>query len=92
MSWKNVSTSTLKRRLCKAGLYSRIAVKKPLLRKQNNVKRFQWANAHKDSIIEQRNKVIWNDESKFEILGQVEGSIYGEELMKELQNPVSHQP
>ena len=28
---------------CVAGLYGRIAVKKPLLRKQNNVKRLQWA-------------------------------------------------
>ena len=30
---KNVSTSTVRRRLSEAGLYGRIAVKKPLLRK-----------------------------------------------------------
>ena len=33
---------------CEAGLYDRISFKKPLLRKQNNVKRFQWAKVHKD--------------------------------------------
>ena len=38
ISWKNVSAFTVKRRLSEAGLYARIAVKKPLLRKQNNVK------------------------------------------------------
>ena len=31
---ENMSTSTVRRRLCEAGLYGRIAVKKPLLRKQ----------------------------------------------------------
>ena len=30
------------RRLCEAGLHGRIAVKKPQLRKQNNVKSLQW--------------------------------------------------
>ena len=37
----NVSTSTVRRRLGEAGLYDRIAVKKPLLKKQTNVKRLQ---------------------------------------------------
>ena len=60
---KNVPQSTVRRRLYEAVLYSRIAVKKPLLRKQNNVKMFQWAKAHKDWTI------LWTDESKFEIFG-----------------------
>ena len=38
---KNVSLSSVRRRLCEAGLSGRIAFKKPLLRKQNNVKRLQ---------------------------------------------------
>ena len=64
MLWKkNVSTFT------EAGLYGRIAVKKSLLRKLNNVKRFQWAKAYKDWTKEQLNKVLWTDESKFEIFG-----------------------
>ena len=39
MSWKKMLTSTVRKRLYEAGLYGRIAVKKPLLMKQNNVKR-----------------------------------------------------
>ena len=66
---KNVSTSTMRRRQCETGLYSRIAVKKPLLRKQNNVKGLQWGKVHKDWTIEQWNKVLWTDELKVEILG-----------------------
>ena len=38
---------------CEAGLYGRIAIKKHLLRKQDNVKRFQLAKVHKDWTIEQ---------------------------------------
>ena len=65
---KDESTSTM-RRLCKAGLYGRIAVKKPLLKKQNNVKRLQGAKAQKDWTIEQWNKVLWTEKSKFNIFG-----------------------
>ena len=68
MSSKNVSTSTVRRRLWEAGSYSRISVKKPLLKKQNNARRLQWAKAHKDWTIEQWNKVLWIDESKYEII------------------------
>ena len=57
---KDGSTSTVRRTLCEAGLYGRIAVNKPLLRKQNNVKRLLWAKIHKDWTIEQWNKVLWN--------------------------------
>ena len=65
MSWKkNGSTSTLRRRLGESGLHGRIAVKNPLLRKQNNVK---WTKALKTGKKEQGNKVLWIDESKFEI-------------------------
>ena len=64
---KNVSISIIRRKLNEAGLYGRIAFKRPLLRKQNNVKRLQRAKAHKDLTIEQWNKVLWIDKSKFEI-------------------------
>ena len=36
---KSVLTSTVRRKLCDAGLYDRIAIKKALLRKKNKVKR-----------------------------------------------------
>ena len=65
ISWKNVSISTVRRRLCEAGLYGRNAVKKPLERKQNNVKRFQWANIGQYS----NGIVFWTCKSKSEIFG-----------------------
>ena len=65
--WTNVTTSTMNRKLCEAGLYGRITVKKPLLWKQNNVKKLQLTKVLKDWKIEQWNKVLWTDESKFKI-------------------------
>ena len=48
-SWgKNVSTSTVRRRLCEAGIYCRIADKKLLLKKQNNIQMLQLIKVHKD--------------------------------------------
>ena len=64
-----MSISTVWRRLYEAGLYGRIAIKKVLLRKQNNIKRFLWAKVHKDWTIQLWIKVLWTDESKFEIFG-----------------------
>ena len=67
---KNISTSTVRRRLCETVLYGRITVKKPLLRKKNNLKRFQWATGQKDwTKVYWGKKVLWTDESKFEIFG-----------------------
>ena len=64
---KYVSISPMRRRLCEADLYGRIAIKKPQLRKQNNVKRLQWVKTRKDLTTEQWNKVLWTHESKLKI-------------------------
>ena len=66
---KNVNIHCEGETECEVDLYGRIAVKKPLLRKQNNVKRLQLAKVYKHWTIEQWNKVIWTDESKFEFCG-----------------------
>ena len=65
----NVSVNTVKRRLPDVGLYGRVAKKKPLLRKVNKTKRLQWAKQHKNWSVEDFKKVLWTDESKFEIFG-----------------------
>ena len=65
-----------------AGLYGKIAVKKSLLRKLNNVKRLQLVKAHKDWTIEWWNKVLWTDKSKFEIFGS-NRSVYVKERVSE---------
>lgn len=65
-----ISVSTVKRRLHEGNLYGRIAVRKPLLRRGNRQKRLQWAQQHRNWTIEQWAKVLWTDESKFELFGQ----------------------
>ena len=68
LSWKkNVSASSEREILCEASLNCRIAVKKSMLRKQINVKRLQSAQVLKGWTMEQRNKVLWTDESKYDI-------------------------
>lgn len=64
-----VSLTTVKRRLRDANLFGRVAVRKPLLRPQNKRKRMQWAHTHRDWTEEDFKKVLWTDESKFEIFG-----------------------
>ncbi|GJQ88208.1 hypothetical protein Trydic_g13200 [Trypoxylus dichotomus] len=67
-----ISITTLKWRLGKAGLRGRIAVRKPLLRKQNKQKRYDWAQAHKNWTIENWKKVLWSHESKYEVYGHAD--------------------
>lgn len=64
-----VSISTVGRRLRAAGLSGRIALRKPLLRPQNKIKRLNWAKEHVNWSINQWKRVLWSDESKFEIFG-----------------------
>lgn len=66
---KPVCVSTIKHRLLQHNLRGCVAVKKPLLRKQNKTKRLQWAISHKDWTFADWSKVLWTDESKFEIFG-----------------------
>lgn len=67
---RNVSVSTVKRRLKEANLHGRIATRKPLLRRGNKQKRLQWAKNHQNWTIEQWANILWTDESKYEVFGQ----------------------
>ena len=64
-----VCTDTVRRRLRSVGLMGRVAKKKPLLRSANRKKRLQWARDHKNWSIDDWNRVLWTDESKFEVFG-----------------------
>ena len=59
--------STVKRRLWDAGLL--VAKKKPYLRLANKRKRLRWAKEHRHWTEEDWKKVLWTDESKFEVFG-----------------------
>jgi transposase len=58
-----ISETTVRRRRSEAGLGSYIAVAKPGLRKENVVKRLEWAMRYKDWTAENWKRVIWSDES-----------------------------
>ena len=66
---KEVLVSTVKRRLRAEGLTGRVAVRKQLLRWQNKKKRIAGAMKHHQWTTENWKKVLWTDESKFEIFG-----------------------
>lgn len=66
---QKISNTTVKRRLNSNGMWGRVAIKKPLLRPVNKLKRLEFALKHKDWTIEQWKNVFWTDESKFELFG-----------------------
>lgn len=64
-----VSENTIKRTLHRNGLSSRVRKKKPYLKKTHRERRLKFAKKYKDWGVEEWNKVIWSDESKFMIFG-----------------------
>ena len=65
-----ISTTTVKRRLLEVGLRRRVAVKKPRLTTVHKQKRLVLAKEHKNCTVEEWNRVLWSNESKFEIFGK----------------------
>lgn len=64
-----LSASTVRDRLTKAGLNGRVSCRKPLLREINRQKRLEWARAHLNWTPAQWERVLFTDESKYEIFG-----------------------
>ena len=64
-----IAPSTTRRYLREQGLLGRVAVKKLFLRQQNKKRRLLFAKEHKDWTKDDWNKVLWTDESKFELFG-----------------------
>ncbi|MBW0588902.1 hypothetical protein O181_128617 [Austropuccinia psidii MF-1] len=62
-----VSTLTIQREINKLGKHSRIAPRKPYLRPQDFQRRLAFAQAHRHWTINEWAKVIWTDESAFEL-------------------------
>ena len=84
---KSISLTTTKRNLGQAGLSSRIAVTKPLLRIGNKKKRLQWAIDHQNWTEEDWGKVLWTDEFKFDELFGQRRRIYIRRITKEKMIP-----
>lgn len=64
---KNISSRTVRRRLVTAGLLSRRPAKKPLLSKKNVKARLAFALEHINWTVEQWKRVVFSDESKFNL-------------------------
>ena len=64
-----LSESTVRRRLHEVGLYGRVTRKKPYINKINRRKRLEYAKTYREKSLDFWNKVLWSDESKFNLLG-----------------------
>ena len=69
------SVRTVRRRLDDVGLFGRAARKRPLLTDRHRQLRLQWAKERKNWGMDQWYKVVWSDESKFNLFGS-DGRVY----------------
>lgn len=65
----NVSSNTVRRALKRNGLSARVKRKKPLLSKKHRENQLKFAKRFKDWTVSDWNRVVWSDESKFQIFG-----------------------
>jgi len=65
----NVSERTVRRRLREAGLKNNFALRRPLIRKANKIKRLEFAKKYADKPVDFWKKILWSDESKFDLFG-----------------------
>lgn len=91
----NVSARTVRRRLQEQEFKNKFAVRRPWISKRNRVKRLQFAKKHADNPIAFWKRVLWSDESKFEIFGTKQRSRVwvkpGEDLLdKNIKKTVKH--
>jgi hypothetical protein len=61
------SVNTIRNELKKIGYASRVAVKKPFLNEKQQNARYIFAKSHAHWTVDDWRKVIWTDESSFEI-------------------------
>ena len=65
----SLHANTIRNRIHEAGLFGRVARKKPLVNKVNRGKRLKYAKTMLDKPIRFWETVIWSDESKFNLFG-----------------------
>ncbi|GES85657.1 IS630 family transposase [Rhizophagus clarus] len=81
-----VSADTVCRILTRNGLVSRVKHKKPLLFKKYQIKWLNFAKRFKNWTISNWSKVVWSDESKFQIFGLDEHQYCWKKLGELLKN------
>lgn len=63
----NVSARTVRRRLTNAGFLARRPIRKPFLSKKMKKSRLEWARSHQNWTVDDWKKVLWSDESRFNL-------------------------
>ena len=63
----HISVATVKRRLKEAGLRAYRVRKKPLLTRNHRRRRLEFARAHRHYTADDWSKVVWSDESRFQL-------------------------
>lgn len=66
----DISDRTIRRRLAERDLKSYFAKKRPMISARNKKKRLQFAKDHVNKPLEFWKRVIWSDESKFELFNK----------------------
>ena len=64
-----ISSQTVRRRAHEAGLYGRVARKKPYVNKANRLKRLNYVKTYRDKEMSFWKHVLWSDESKYNLFG-----------------------
>jgi hypothetical protein len=77
-----LSSRTVQRRLNEAGLNGRVAAHKPYVSKKNKAVRVRFAKEHINWSIEKWRKVLWTDESKF--------NLHNSDGIRYVRRPVNH--
>src|SRR6185312_10701726 len=70
-----ICSESVRRSLRRSGLHAKVCPKKPLLRKNHRQARLAFARRYKDWTVEDWKKVVWSDESKFNVFGS-DGRVY----------------
>jgi len=65
----HLTARSIQNALRRNGLKGRVRKKKPLLKKKHRQRRYSFGLRHRKWSLEQWNKIIWSDESKFSIFG-----------------------
>lgn len=78
----NISSRTVRRRLNEEGLKNCVARRKPHISKMNKKKRLDFAKKYINKPLSFWKRVIWSDESKFELLNKKKERMCGGNRMK----------
>ena len=79
-----ISETTIRRRAHEVDLFCQVARKKPYINKVNRGKLLEYARTYREKPLGFWNHVVWSNESKFNLFGQVGKAIIWRTTKEEL--------